>query len=123
MQKKEEMHKAEVTRLKEEHERAATSFDVQKKDLELVLGEKIIAEKQRDDIKSAMSKRAQDDTKIKQKCKDHEENANKAEAELAAHKKESAQWLSELNKLNRTMDRKLAEFIPSLSSFSRFGLK
>ena len=54
---------------------------------------------------------------------DNEEKAKKAKAELVAHKKESAKWLSELNLLNRALDRKLAESISSLSSFSRFELK
>ena len=67
--------------------------------------------------------RAQNGQKLKQICEDNEAKAKKAEAELAAHKKESAKWLSELNLLNRTMDRKLAESVSSLSSFSRFELK
>ena len=123
MQKKEEVHQDEVTRLKEDLARAVKLNEVQKRDLELVLREKVTAEKQRDELKNTMSKRAQDDQKIKQLCKDNEKKAEKAEAELAVHKKESAQWLSKLNKLNRTMDRKLAESVSSLSSFSRFKLK
>ena len=103
--------------------RRATLFDVLKKDLEQALQGKATAEKQRDDLKSAMSKRAQDDQKLKQMCIDNEEKANKAEAELVAYKKQSAKWLSELNLLNRNLDRKLAESVSSLSSSSRFAFK
>ena len=115
MQKKEEAHQAEVTRLKEHLACAAKLNEAQKKDLELVLQEKGVVEKQRDDLKIAMSARAQNDQKIKQLCKDNEDEAKKAKAELAAHQKESAEWLTELNQLNLTMDRKLAKSIFSLS--------
>ena len=46
-----------------------------------------------------------------------ENEAKAAKAELAARKTESAQWLSELNSLNLTMDRKLTD-----STFSPFLL-
>ena len=52
--------------------------------------DKGIAEKQHDDLKIAMTKRAQDDQKIKQLCADMENEANAAKAELAARKTESA---------------------------------
>ena len=58
MKKKEEMHQAEVTRLKEDASHRATLFDVVKKDLEQALQEKATTEKQHNDLKSAMSKRA-----------------------------------------------------------------
>ena len=58
MKRKEEMHQAEVDRLQEELARSTTLFDVQKKDLELVMQEKVTAEKQCDELKNAMSKRA-----------------------------------------------------------------
>ena len=58
MQKKMEAHQAEVTRLKEDLARVVKLNEVQKKDLEPVLRDKGIVEKQRDDLKIAMSKRA-----------------------------------------------------------------
>ena len=61
-----------MTHLKEDLARAARLNELQKQDLELVLRDKGIAEKQRDDLKIAMSKRAQDDQKIKQLCTDME---------------------------------------------------
>ena len=110
------MHQAEVDRLKEDAARHATLFDVVKKYLEQALQDKAKAEKQHDDALTALSARAQNDQKLKQICEDNEAKSKMAEAELAAYKKESAKWLSELNLLNRTLDRKLAEFVSSLSS-------
>ena len=65
MQKKEEEHQAEVSLLKEDLARAARLNEWLKQDLELVLRDKGIAEKQHDDLKIAMSKRGQDDKKTK----------------------------------------------------------
>ena len=110
MKKKEEAHQAEVNRLKEEFGRVMAINEACKRDMEGLLKEKVTAEKQRDDLKTALSTCAQNDQKIKQLCTNNEEKANKVEAELAAHKKESAGWLSELNLLNRALDRKLVEF-------------
>ena len=120
---KEEAHQAKLTRLKEDLARAVKLHEVQKKDLELVLPDKGVVEKQHDDLKIAMSKRARDDQKIKQLCADTENEAKKAKAELATHKTESAQWLTELNNLNLTMDRKLTESTFSPPSFIRFKCK
>ena len=103
-------------RLKEDAARRATLFDVVKKDLERALQDKAKAEKKRDDALTALSVRAQNDQKLKQICEDNEAKSKKAEAELAAYKKDSAKWLSKLNLLNRTLDRKLAESVSSFSS-------
>ena len=81
MKRKDELHQAKVDWLKEDASRRATLFDVLKKDLEQALQGKATAEKQEDDLESAMSKRAQDDQKLKQMCLDNKEKANKAEAE------------------------------------------
>ena len=56
---------------------------------------------------------------MKQLCTDNENEAKKAKPKLAAHKTESTQWLTELNNLNLTMDRKLTEstFSPSFIRF------
>ena len=114
MKRKEELHQAEVDRLKENAARRATLFDVVKKDLEQALQDKAKAEKQRDDALTALSVRAQNDQKLNQICEDNEAKSKKAEAELAAYQKESAKWLSELNLLNRALDRKLAESVSFL---------
>ena len=114
MKKKEELHQAEMDRLKEDAARRATLFEVVKKDLEQAMQDKAKAEKQRDDALAALSVRAQNDQKLKQICEDHE---------AVAYKKESAKWLSELNLLDRNLDCELAEPISSLSSSSRFAFK
>ena len=105
-----------MDRLKEEATRRAKLFDVLKKDLEQATQDKAKAEKQRDDAVAALSVRAQNDQKLKQICEDNEAKSKKAEAELAAYKKETAKWLSELSLLNRSLDRKLSESISSVSS-------
>ena len=92
-------------------------FEVVQKDLEQAMQDKAKAEMLRDDALAALTVRAQNDQKIKQICKDHEAKSKKAEAELVAHKNESAKWLSELNLLNRALDRKLAESVSFLPSF------
>ena len=109
MKRKKELHQAEVERLKEEASRCATLFDVLKKDFEHTTQEKAKAEKQRDDAVAALTVHAQNDQKLKQICEDNEARSKKAEAKLAAYKTESANWLSELNLLNRDMDRKLSK--------------
>ena len=123
LKKKEELHQAEVDRLKEDVSRCTTLFDVLKKDLEQALLGKAKAEKQHDDTLAALSARAQNDQKLKQICEDHEAKSKKAEAELADFKKKSAKWLSELNLLNRDMDRKLAESTSSFCSSSRLAFQ
>ena len=112
-----------MDRLKEDASLRATLFDVLKKDFEQALQEKAKAEKQHDDALTALSVRAQNDQKLKLICKDNEAKSKNAEAELVADKKQSAKWLSKLNLLNRTLDSKLAEYVSSLSSSSRFAFK
>ena len=86
-----------------------------------MLLDKAKGEKQHDDVLSALFVHAQNDQKLKQICEDHEAKSKKAEAELADFKKQSAKWLSELNLLNRDMDRKLVESAYSFSPFSRLA--
>ena len=78
MQKKEEEHQAEVTRLKEDIARAARLNKLQKHDLELVLRDKAIVEKEHETLQIAMSKRATDDQKIKKLCVEMENEAKAA---------------------------------------------
>ena len=66
MKKKEELHQAEMDRLKEDAARRATLFEVVKKDLEQAMQDKAKAEKQRDDALAALTVRAQNDQKLKQ---------------------------------------------------------
>ena len=109
-----ELHQAEVERLKEEATRRAKLFDVLKKDLEQAAQEKDKAEKQHDGVVAALSLRAQNDQKLKQLCKDNEAKTQKAEAELAQFKAQSAEWLSQLILLNQETDSKLSESISFL---------
>ena len=92
--KQEELHRAEVERLKEDIDRRAQLHEVLKKDLEQAIHEKTKAEKQRNDALAALSLRAQNDQKLKQLCKDNEERTQKAETELADFKAQSAKWLN-----------------------------
>ena len=112
--RQEELHQAEVERLKEEANRRAKPFDVLKKDLEQATLEKAKAEKQRDDTVAVLTLRAQNDKKLKQLCEDNAAKTQKDEAELAHFKAQSAEWLSELILLNQEMDSKLSESISFL---------
>ena len=112
--RQEELHQAEVERLKEDTARHAKLHDVLKKDLEQATQEKTKVEKQRDDAVAALSLRAQNDQKLKQLCKDNEEKTQKAETELAQFKAQSAEWLSQLILLNQEMNSKLSKSICSL---------
>ena len=58
MKKKEKEHQAELTRVKKELARVTRLNELHKQDMELVLRDKATTEKQCDDLKIAMSKRA-----------------------------------------------------------------
>ena len=90
MQKKEEEHQAELTRVKEDLVRVTKIKDMLKKDMDIVLKEKAALEKERDGLKLAMSKRAADDQRIKKLCEDIEDESKAVKAELATRKTESA---------------------------------
>ena len=109
MQKKEEEHKAELTRVKEDLARVMKIKEVLKKDLDTVLKEKASLEKERDELKAGLSKRAADDQKIKKMCKDIEAESEVVKSELTARKADNVKWLAKLSSLNVVMDRTLAE--------------
>ena len=119
--RQEELHQAEVERLKEEAARCAKLFDVLKQDLEQATQDKAKAEKKRDDAVAALSVHAQNDQKLKQICEDNEAKTKKAEAELAHFKAQSAEWLSELILLNQEMDSKSSESKFSLPPSSQLA--
>ena len=76
-QRKEEQHLAEVKRLQEDIDRRAQLHEVLKKDLEGALLEKTKADKQRDDTKTALAQRAQNDQKLKTLCEENDAKTKK----------------------------------------------
>ena len=121
--KKDELHQAEVERLKEDIDRRAQLHEVLKKDMEQAILEKTKADKQRDDAINALSQRAQNDQKLKQLGDENDAKTKKAESELAEFKAQSAEWLRQLILLNQEMDRKFIRFnfLP-LTEFSSSGV-
>ena len=85
-QRKEEQHQAEVKRLKKDIDRRAQLHELLKKDLEEAILEKTKADKQRDDTKTALSQRAQNEQKLRQLCDENDAKTKKAESELAEFK-------------------------------------
>ena len=109
MKKREEGHKAEMTRVKEELDRALKLNAQVKKDRDMLQLEKASIEKERDTPKVRLAKRAEADRKIKKMVEDGQAETGAVKNELAAHKAESAKWLVDLGGLNGDMDRKLVE--------------